>query len=79
MWTKLFWKDTIERAVSTMAQVLISLFAVDQFNLLTLDWVATLATVGAAGLLAVAKALAATQFVKESVSPASFAPDGKEI
>ena len=71
MFTRLFWKDTTERAIMTAAQTFVALFGADYFNVLEADWTAMLATAAGGGVLAVAKALAA--YKKDSnVSPASL-------
>ena len=62
MFTLRFWKDTIERAVATMAQFLIVLGGADGAGFLNMkvEQLITLTLLG--GLAAVLKALAATTF-----------------
>lgn len=79
MFTRLFWEDTLERVLATMAQVLLSLWTVDGFDLLSLDFKATAAAVVTAGILAFLKALLAAKAVGDSISPASLAPDNKGV
>ena len=79
MLTNLFWKDTAERVLSTMAQVLLALFLTDGFDLLTLDWKLAASAVGTAGLIALLKAVVAAYAVKPAVSPASLAPSHRGL
>lgn len=79
MWSSLFWKDTFERLVSTVAQVLIALFTADQFDLLNADWKAVASAAGIAAVLVVLKALAANASTNRTVSPASFAHDERGL
>ncbi|MBU6317857.1 MAG: holin, partial [Acidobacteria bacterium] len=46
MFTASFVKAALERAVKTVAQALIAVFAASQANILTADWKAVLATAG---------------------------------
>lgn len=79
MFNSLFWKDTFERVLATMAQVLITLFTVDQFNLLTADWTLVVSATATAGVLALLKALVANAAVDNTVSPASLAHDDRGV
>lgn len=79
IWTSLFWKDTVERVISTVAQVLIAILSVDGLDLLQLDLTAIVSTVAIAGALVVLKALAANAWVGQTVSPASLAKDGRGV
>ena len=72
MWTAVFWKDVVERLVSTIAQVLIALLTADGFDLLNADFAAIGVSVLVAGILVVLKALVAAN-MNSSVSPASLA------
>lgn len=78
MYNSLFWKDVFERVVSTVAQVLIGLLTADGFDLLQLDLVATLTTLGVAAALVVLKSLVAAN-VSSTVSPASLAKDERGL
>ena len=74
MFSKLFWRDAIERSVSTAAQAFIAVVGVGVFDVLQFDWVtAGSITLGAAAL-SVVKALAAAKFTNDTVSPASLVP-----
>lgn len=75
MFTKLFWKDTAERTLATVAQVLITLLTVDGFDLLQADLEAVLASLVVAAVLVVAKCIVAGKATDNSVSPASLATD----
>lgn len=72
MWTKLFWKDTAERVVSTAAQAAIGLLTVDGFDVANFDLETGAAVVGVAALVSFLKALVADRFVGDAVSPASL-------
>lgn len=78
MFTKLFWKDAFERAVSTAAQAFLAIVGVGLFNVMQFDWPTALAITGGAALLAVLKALAAGT-VSNAVSPASFMPADPDL
>lgn len=78
MFTKLFWKDSAERVVFTMVQVLLALWASDGvFDVLNVDWRATASVVLSAGVLAFLKSVLAAKTTDDSVSPASFAHDDR--
>ena len=77
MFTGLFWKDTFERLVATLAQVLIAVLTVDGFDLWQADWKAVVATLAVSGALVVLKALVAAKAVDDTVSPASLAKDNR--
>lgn len=80
MFTPLFWKDTIERAISTAAQAVLLVSGLSEEALgvinqgLTLNLILSAAVGGFS--LAVLKALAATQLSK--TNSASFTVDAKE-
>jgi hypothetical protein len=73
MFTKLFWKDTVERVVSTAAQAGIALLTVDGFDVANFDVESGLAVVGVAALVSFLKALVAGKVTDSTVSPASLA------
>jgi len=75
IWNSLFWKDTIERTVSTVAQVLITILSVDGLDLVNFDFQSGLISVGIAGALTILKAIAANAITDpaNTVSPASLA------
>lgn len=75
IWNGLFWKDTIERTISTVAQVLITILSVDGLDLVNFDLQAGLVSVGIAAGLVILKSIAANAVTGPSVSPASFASD----
>lgn len=61
MFTKLFWRDTIERAVATAAQAALAVLGVDAFDLLAIDPVGVLSVAGGGAVLAILKALVASK------------------
>lgn len=62
MFTALFWRDTAERVISTMAQAGIGVIGSDIFVPNAIDsWVQGATVVGIAGLAALLKCLAATR------------------
>lgn len=75
IWGSLFWKDTFERVISTVAQVLIAILSADGLDLVTYDFQAGAITVLIAAALVVLKSVAANVVVDSSVSPASLVSD----
>ncbi|MFR1821496.1 MAG: holin [Lactococcus petauri] len=53
MFTKTFWKDTLERAVKTFMQALIAAAATGVTGLLDVDWANALSVAGLATLISV--------------------------
>lgn len=51
MFSKLFWKDSLERAVKTFAQVLLALFAGNQVDIVNVDWGQAFSVAGTAVLV----------------------------
>lgn len=60
MFTKVFWKDAVERAVKTMAQTLLTLWLTSEavFNILTVDWTQALGVAVGAAVLSVLTSVA---------------------
>jgi hypothetical protein len=58
-WGRPFWEATAERAVSTMAQTLVAVLSVAGADLASVPWQGAASATVLAGILAVAKALAA--------------------
>jgi hypothetical protein len=54
MWTAAFWRGATERALKTVAQVLVLLLAGDGTNVLAVDWWTVGGAVGGAVLLSLA-------------------------
>lgn len=79
MLTSTFWKDAAERVLATMAQVLLTLFLTDGFDLLQLDVKLAVSAVVTAGVIALLKAVVAAYAVKPAVSPASLAPSHRGL
>ncbi len=61
MFTRAFWKDTAERAISTAAQAAIGLLSADGLGVLDVDWGDVGSVSGLAALIAVLKALVASR------------------
>jgi Putative lactococcus lactis phage r1t holin len=51
MWTAVFWRDALERALRTVAQTWAATLIAAGTGLLDTDWLAGLSTAGMAGLL----------------------------
>lgn len=61
-YTKQFFSDAAERAISTFIQTLLVLIGSDTANLLTLDWKGILAASVSAAVLSVLKSVGAVNF-----------------
>lgn len=73
MFTVRFWKDAVERAVRTVAQVLLSLIVVGETGFMDVDWLQALSIAGLAGLASVLMSLVATGIGDKKTS--SFVKD----
>ena len=60
MWTKEFWKTSLERAIRTLAQVLLSMIVVGETGFLDVDWVQALSVAGLAAVASVLMSIGAT-------------------
>lgn len=60
IWSKLFWKDTVERVVSTVAQAAAGVLTAGGLGLFDVDFKNAASVSLLAGLVALAKAIAAT-------------------
>lgn len=58
MFTSLFWRLTIERAVKTFAQTLVALFSINGIGLLNAPWSTALSAAGMAAMLSVLTSMA---------------------
>jgi hypothetical protein len=79
IWDSLFWKDTVERVVFTVAQLLIAVLSADGLDLLQIDFTATVTTLAIAAGLVILKCIVANSVTSGTVSPASFAKDDRGI
>lgn len=79
MFTKLFWKDAVERAIKTVAQTLVTLFLAsgEVFNLLVVDWKQALGVASGAGLLSILMSIGSA--AKAGTDTASLTVDTKEL
>lgn len=79
MWTSLFWKDAVERAIRTFAQTLLALIGTGAAtSIVALNWPELLGVAGLASLLSVLMSVIAGG-VSKTVSPASLAKDERGI
>jgi hypothetical protein len=58
MWTRVFWKDTVERAIKTAAQVFATVLIAAGTGLLDTDWKAALSAAGMAAVLSLLTSVA---------------------
>lgn len=72
--TKLFWVDTLERSVKTVAQAVVALLGSGAMGLLDVDWQATLSVSLLAGVVSVLTSIASAG----SGNSASLVVDLKE-
>lgn len=57
MWTADFWKATAERALRTVAQVLLTAWGAGAVNAIDIDWLQALGLAGGAALVSVLMSL----------------------
>jgi len=60
MWTKDFWTTTLERAIRTLAQVLLSMIVVGETGFLDVDWVQAGSVAGLAAIASILMSIVAT-------------------
>ena len=58
MFTSAFWKLAVERAIKTVAQALVAVFAASQFDWFSADGQAILGTAATAGVLSILMSVA---------------------
>lgn len=68
MFTTVFWRQTVERAVKTAAQTFLALAGAAQLDVLTADWTALGSVTVGAAVLSVASSLASSK-VGEDADP----------
>ena len=78
MFTKLFWKDAVERAIKTIAQTLVTLWLTSDavFNILTVDWTQAIGVAVGAGVLSVLTSVGSA--ATSGTDTASLVVDTKE-
>ena len=78
MFTKLFWKDAVERSIKTMAQTLVTLWLTSDavFNILTVDWAQAIGVAVGAGVLSVLTSVGSA--ATSGTDTASLVVDTKE-
>ena len=83
MFTKLFWKDALERALKTVAQALLALLVVaPNTSVIDFDWPVMLGTAATAGVVSVLTSVvsgAVDSSGTKTISPASIAKDDRGI
>jgi hypothetical protein len=82
MFTTVFWKDALERAIKTVAQTLLALWLVGDVALdaLSVDWGQALGVALGAAILSILSSIVSAGAVKNSVSPASLVtPDPNDV
>jgi len=77
MFTVLFWKDAIERAIATAAQFLVVFGGADGVGFVNVDPTQILTLAGFGALASILKSLAAA--VTSNTDTASFTVDTKEL
>jgi len=60
MWNKQFWKETAERAIRTLSQVLLSMIVVGETGFLDVDWLQALSVAGLAAVASILMSIVAT-------------------
>lgn len=58
MFTKLFWKDALERAIKTTAQTVVALWATGATGVLDVDWVNAFSVAGLAFIMSILTSVA---------------------
>lgn len=76
MFTKTFWKDTVERAVKTFAQSLVASLAVGT-GLLDVDWVNALSIAGLATVISVLTSVGSGYVGDDSASAINLNKENK--
>ncbi len=61
MFDRKFWSDATERAIKTAAQMLLSLFGADKFDILNIDWRGAIGVAGGAVLISYLMSLSTAQ------------------
>lgn len=72
LWTKAFWRDTVERVIVTGAEVTLAVITADGFDVVAFDFKAGAITVGLAAAASFLKSVIAGGATSNTVSPASF-------
>lgn len=62
MWTTVFWREAVERAVKTAAQVALAFFVVGTTDLLSVDWLAVASGVGVAVIASLLTSIVSAPF-----------------
>ena len=60
MWTLDFWRSSAERALRTLAQVLLSMIVVGETGFLDVDWIQAASVAGLAAVASVLMSIVAT-------------------
>lgn len=68
MFSRLFWRDAVERALSTAAQSALLVIGADQVNVVSVDWVGVAGFAAGGAALSLLKAVAASKLVGDNES-----------
>ena len=74
MWNQKFWKTAAERALRTLAQVLLSLIVVGETGFMDVDWIQALSVAGLAAVASILMSIVATGIGEKDT--ASFVREG---
>lgn len=69
--TQKFWKKTTERAVKTVAQILLVTAGFDQTSLLDVNWIGALALAGSAGVASILTSIVSAPSGSDKNSPSA--------
>jgi len=78
MFTKEFWKETLERAVKTFAQFILVLGGAEAFNVFELDWQTNLGLALGGVLMSIATSIVSAGVTK-SDSPSLVKEPGQNV
>lgn len=77
MFTKLFWRDAIERALKTIAQTMVAMLTAGATGLLGVDYINLLSVAGLAGLVSILTSIGSA--ARAGTDTASLTVDTKPL